>query len=190
MLPTLPEILKALFGTYLLARRHPDAPAMFDCSVDGFWRSLFAAVLALPANMLITARTVLDTPDIDYGMQDGIRDLMIYAVVWLAFPLVMVHVSTALGRREKLLDYLVPYNWMSVPVGYLFAVVSLIGFSGILAPGVEAVAFVLIYGAAVLLFQEVARRQLAVTSAVAFGIVVFDFVFSIVLMNLLESLSR
>ena len=50
MLPTPSEILKALYGVYLLARRHPDAPAMFDCSVDGFWRSLFAAVLVLPAH--------------------------------------------------------------------------------------------------------------------------------------------
>jgi hypothetical protein len=187
MLPSLSEIVKALYGTFLMARRHPDAPAMFDRSVDGFWRSLFAAVVALPANMLITARTVLNEPDVVYGVHDGVRDVMIYAIIWLAFPVIMIYVATALGRRDKLLDYLVPYNWASVPVGYLFAAVSLIGFTGVLTPGVEAITFVIVYGAAVLFFQEIARRQLAITGAMAIGIVVFDFLFSIVVMTMLES---
>ncbi|MDA1310862.1 MAG: hypothetical protein O2985_14805 [Proteobacteria bacterium] len=137
MLPTFSEILKSLYGVYLLARRHPDAPAMFDCSVDGFWRSLFAAVLVLPAHILITVRTLMAVSPVDYGVEDGVTDLLIYIIAWLAYPALMVPITKVLGRGERVLDYMVPYNWASVPIGYLFGAIALAGMTGLVSPDME-----------------------------------------------------
>lgn len=190
MLPTFSEILKSLYGVYLLARRHPDAPAMFDCSVDGFWRSLFAAVLVLPAHILITVRTLMAVSPVDYGVEDGVTDLLIYIIAWLAYPALMVPITKVLGRGERVLDYMVPYNWASVPIGYLFGAIALAGMTGLVSPDMELGLNIGSYASVVLLLAEVARRQLLIGPAMAAGIVVLDFVFSVVVITMLETFAQ
>ncbi len=187
MLPSFAELVKALYGTVLLARRHPDAAAMFNRTPEGFWNSLFAAVLALPAHAAIVARGMAYTGRTEYGPLDAVIDLMIYAIVWLAWPVLMAGVSSALGRGERFIDYIVPYNWVSAPIAYMFAAASLTGLYGVAPPGVEAVVTALCYTAATLMFVEVARRQLGLGIIMSFAIVVLDFVFSVAVVKVLES---
>ncbi len=190
MLSTLTETLKALYGVYLLARRHPDAPAMFNCSVDGFWRSLFAAVLVLPAHMLITVRAQMTVSPGEYGVDDGITDLLIYVIAWLAYPALMLPITKVLGRGERMIDYVVPYNWASVPIGYLFGVIALAGMAGLVSPDMEIGLNIGAYASVVLLLAEIARRQLLIGSAMAAGIVVLDFVFSVVVITMLKTFAQ
>jgi hypothetical protein len=190
VLSTLTETLKALYGVYLLARRHPDAPAMFNCSVDGFWRSLFAAVLVLPAHMLITVRTQMTVSPGEYGVDDGITDLLIYVIAWLAYPALMLPITKVLGRGERMIDYVVPYNWASVPIGYLFGVIALAGMAGLVSPDMEIGLNIGAYASVVLLLAEIARRQLLIGPAMAAGIVVLDFVFSVVVITMLKTFAQ
>jgi hypothetical protein len=190
VLSTFTEILKALYGVYLLARRHPDAPAMFDCSVDGFWRSLFAAVLVLPAHMLITVRTQMTVSPVEYGVDDGIIDLLIYVIAWLAYPALMLPITKVLGRGERIIDYMVPYNWASVPIGYLFGAITLAGMAGLVSPDIEMGLNIGAYASVVLLLAEIARRQLLIGPAMAAGIVVLDLVFSVVVITMLKTFAQ
>jgi hypothetical protein len=190
VLPTPSEILKALYGVYLLARRHPDAPAMFDCSVDGFWRSLFAAVLVLPAHTLITVRIQMTVSPVEYGVDDGIIDLLVYVIAWLAYPALMVPITRVLGRGERVIDYIVPYNWASVPIGYFFGAIALVGMTGLVSPDMEMGLNIGVYASVVLLLAEIARRQLLISPTMAAGIVVFDFVFSVVVITMLETFAQ
>jgi hypothetical protein len=46
-----------------------------------------------------------------------------YVIGWLAFPVLMLPTADLLGRRERYVDYMVAYNWTSVPVTVLLAMV-------------------------------------------------------------------
>jgi len=46
--PSAREMMYALYGAYRLARFDAGGMRYFDASIDGFWRSFFAAVLIAP----------------------------------------------------------------------------------------------------------------------------------------------
>ena len=191
MLPSLAEIVKALYGLFLFSRLHPSAPSLFDRSVDGFWKSLFAAVLVLPPHVLMTMRIVQDAPEnIPYGFGDGVTDLLIYVIVWLAYPVLMIPVTRVIGRHERFLDYIVPYNWAMVPVGYLLGVVTFLGTFGYVTRDTEINLFVIAYAVVALFLAELARRQLQVGPFLAFGVVMLDITFNVVVINLLETFAQ
>ena len=55
MTPSWREIVYGVFGAWRLFRRDSGAMTYFDDSVDGFWKSFFAAVLIAPAYGIIVA---------------------------------------------------------------------------------------------------------------------------------------
>jgi hypothetical protein len=52
-MPSYAEIQRALQGAWLLARGDTRGMGLFDLSVEGFWRSFAAALLAAPAYVLV-----------------------------------------------------------------------------------------------------------------------------------------
>ena len=175
---------------FLLARLHPNAPDMFDRSVDGFWKSLFAAVLVLPAHVLVTARIAQETPEATYGIDDIITELLIYIIVWLAYPVLMIAVTRVIGRRERFLDYIVPYNWTMVPVGYFLGAISWLRMFGYISQDTEINLFIIAYAAVSVFLAVIAQRQLAIGPIMAFGIVILDIMFNVVIINLLETFAQ
>ena len=191
MIPSLAEILKALYGLVLLARFHPGAPSLFDRTVDGFWKSLFAAVLVLPTHVLMTLRTVQDTPeDVPYNLGDVVTDLLIYVIIWLAYPVLMISVTKVINRRENFLDYIVPYNWAMIPIGYLLGTITWLGMFDHVTRDTEINLFIIAYAVVALFLAEIARRQLQVGPFLAFGIVILDIGFNVVVINLLETFAQ
>ncbi len=191
MLPSLAEILKALYGVFLFARLHPAAPGLFDRSVDGFWKSLFAAVLVSPAHIVMTKRIVEKAPaHVSYGIADVITDLLIYVIIWLAYPVLMIAVSRVIGRGERFLDYIVPYNWSMVPVGYVLGAITCLGMFGTITRDTEINFFIIAYAVVALFLAELARRQLQIGPFLAFAIVLLDIAFNVAVVNLLETFAQ
>jgi hypothetical protein len=191
MRPSLSEILKALYGVFLFARLHPSAPSLFNRSVDGFWKSLFAAVLVLPPHILMTKRIVDEKPEhVPYEFGDVITDLLIYVIIWLAYPVLMVAVTKVLGRRDRFLDYIVPYNWAMVPVGYLLGAITCLGMFGVVTRNTEINFFIIAYAVVALFLAELGRRQLQIGPFLAFAIVMLDITFNVAVMNLLETFAQ
>lgn len=185
--PSVLEITKALLGTLLFAGRRPSAPAMFTCTPEGFWRAILGQALAVPAYAMITMRAIEADPKASYGVSDGIVDVLIHVIVLLAYPAVLDHIASFLGRRDRLLDYLVPYLWVSIPVNYLVAAGSMVTDDVSLSPGFRATVGILIYGFALFLHWEIVRRQLSVGGSMAFGVMVFELVFTVSVMTVLAS---
>jgi len=135
----------------------------------------------------MTMRIVEEAPEqVPYGFGDAITDLLIYVIVWLAFPVLMIPVTKVIGRDERFLDYIVPYNWAMVPVGYLLGVVTTLGTFGFVTRDTEINLFVIAYAVVALFLAELARRQLQVGPFLAFGVVMLDITFNVVVINLLE----
>ena len=188
MLPTISQIAMALHGVWLIACRKPISKVHFDVSVEGFWKSLFAAALVLPANMIITYLTVIRLPEVDYDLYRATQDLLIYSVTWLLYPLLVINVCIFLDKYERALVYLVPYNWASVPLGYMFAAATVASGHIFNTSPLGSFLLTIVYAAAIFLFFEVGRQGLKISKLAAVGVVLFDFIYSIFLMSVLESL--
>src|SRR5271157_269836 len=135
------EIRLALSGTLRLARGDRGGLTCFDRSLDGFWRSFRAAVIAYPLYLvLLTMRVGVPEWQRSGGVRIVIVETIAYVIAWVAFPLIMLAVTRWLGREHRFFDFMVPYNWCQVPQSALFVLVGIESESGLLsAPVAEAI---------------------------------------------------
>lgn len=176
MLPSVQEIAAALQGAIRLARLDAGGLACFDRSLRGFWRSFFAAVIAAPARLFLLAATQEVPADID-TTRAVVVETISYVIQWLAFPVAMLLVVDLLKRRERFFDYLVAYNWSTIPQIILLVFVTLVGAALPDPLGQALLAFaqisILVYG------WFVAKVGLAVTGPTAVTLVMLDLVLTV-----------
>ena len=179
------EVRLALAGTWRLARGDRGGLFCFDRSLDGFWRSFRAAIIAYPFYLVLLAMRVSVG---DWQRSGGLRIVTVetigYVIGWVAFPLLMLTVTQHLGRAHRFFDFMVPYNWCQVPQSALFVLVGLAFESGMLGPrsaagiGLVAVVATLIYEWYV---WYIARVALDITGPTAVFIAVLDFVLGVLI---------
>jgi len=179
------EVRLALAGTWRLARGDRGGLFCFDRSLDGFWRSFRAAIIAYPFYLVLLAMRVSVA---EWQRSGGWRILAVetigYVIGWVAFPLLMLTVTQHLGRAHRFFDFMVPYNWCQVPQSALFVLVGLAFESGMLGPrsaagiGLVAVVATLIYEWYV---WYIARVALDITGPTAVFIAVLDFVLGVLI---------
>ncbi len=96
MIPPRAELVASLFGAWCLIKFDPRGLSYFNCSVEGFWRSFFAAIVALP---LFVALSSMHAYEIEAGSSGSFGvHLIRYAVGWVAFPIVMEILVRVLNR--------------------------------------------------------------------------------------------
>lgn len=187
-MPTWPEFATAMYGCFRLLRGDKSALAFFDQTLRGFWLSFSAAVFCLlPHLWLVTAEADLNAVEI--GGHFYISKVLLYAVSWLAFPVVILHITDMLGRRDRFFDYMVPYNWMSVPLNYLVMTISVGEVVGILPSAIAGLAFFAAFGLALWVLWTIAKTALDITGRQAAALVAFDFVFNHFLTEILSRVS-
>ena len=167
-----------------------DAQALelFDRSLAGFWRSFFAAVLAVPAHALLI---LWSSPAEVSGhpTQFLLAEAIAYVVHWTAYPLAMAFIAEWLGRGSRYFDYMVPYNWAGLVQVLVFFAVAVLRQSGVLPEAVGAVAGVVAL-IAILHFQwYIARVGLEISGPAAAGLVVLDLFLGILINRLTTSIS-
>ena len=121
----------ALAGALRLARGDPQGLGLFDASLDGFWRSFRAALIAYPFYLILLA--LRDAPA-GRAASSGWRILAVetigYVISWVAFPLLVLPLTRWLGRAHRFLLFMVAYNWCQVPQTVLFVAIGLAIASG------------------------------------------------------------
>ena len=183
------EVRSAIVGSLRLARGDRGGLACFDRTLDGFWRSFFAAVLSYPLYLvLLTMRVSAAEWEASGALRITLVETIGYVIAWVAFPLLMLSVSRWIGRQHRFLDFMVPYNWCQLPQSVLFVVVGIGSESGILgapaAQAIEAAAAI-----AVLVYEwYIARVALETSGAVATLVVLVDLVLGVVVSRAAGSL--
>lgn len=126
------EAAKGIYGAWRLAHGDRSGLAHFDTSIEGFWRSFAAAIVALPAYAVLVGLATADYPgEIHWGgvvLVEGIA----YALDWFAFPLAAVYLCRWLDRRGRYTRLIVALNWAKVIEAALMVPAALVGS---LAPG-------------------------------------------------------
>ncbi len=174
------EVVYSVFGAWRLARLDRGGMRHFDISLEGFWRSFFAAVIVAPAHIalvLLDGRHATDDTDwLGFWLVKAIA----YAAGWTAWPLVMFYMAKAIDREPAYLGYIVAYNWAQIIAAGLFFLVA-VGANTILPSGAIEVAFFLTTMLLLAYQWFIARAALDIGGGLAVGLVILDLVVSVMI---------
>ena len=185
MIPDRTEIASSFTGAWRLFRMDTDAMRLFNTSMDGFWRSFFAAVLALPSfAVAMTAQ---------FGKMDQAPDPVVaivlcalaYTASWIVFPVVAAIVVRPMGYGHHYVPYIVARNWAGALVAQVYLateILILLGiFSGYLGEFVQIILFVITlwYG------FMIARIALSATFSLATAMIVLSTALDVLISYLL-----
>ena len=170
-MPGLREIVAALYGAWRLMRFDANGMAWFNLSIEGFWRSFFAAILAAP---FFALSIILDLDEqaepVDGGAAAAVT-VLVYAIGWAIVPIVGIAITKLLGLTRGYIPLVVAFNWTAVPQAVVHAIAAVIATSGFAGAGVAnmllfaTVVYILIYE------WFVVRTALQTTPLTAVGIV-------------------
>ena len=97
MMP-LTEVVKALYGTYRLARFDTGGMRCFDISPLGFWCSFYAAAIVAPLYcLLLLVRFNIGDVETPLYRYLAIQTIA-YVIAWVAFPLAMAPFGVAVSH--------------------------------------------------------------------------------------------
>ena len=134
MIPVPPatEIAASIYGAWRLARRDPKGLEFFNRTLEGFWRSFFAAVVVAPGYLVIVGLTFVQRPP-DAGLGRVVLVMSItYVIKWVAFPVVMYHLAPTFDRQHRYLDFIVAWNWSQVIVILALLPIGLMNFGEVM----------------------------------------------------------
>ncbi len=183
----LAETLRSLHAAWRLACFDAKGLVAFNISASGFWRSFFAAVVALP----IYAFALV--PQLERAA-DGALFLTVeaihYIVAWIAFPLALIPVLRFLRLMPRYIPFVIAVNWTSVLQLVLFLPLNLLALAGSLQGDGAAFLFTLALSLSCIFRYFVARVALETTLGTALVLVAFDVVLGLLLTGLFDQLYR
>lgn len=180
------EASRSLSGAWGLLRRDPAAPTAFNATLDGFWRSFLAAVLLLPLDLAYLA--IIGPAEGAEQAAAGTRwtvNILVYVIGWAAWPLIAFYMTRLMDCRDRLLGYIVAYNWSQLLTGPFLIGLDVLGRMA-LPQEVSIVAN--IAGLAGVLFYEylIARQMLGVVAGKAIVLVMTAFLLALVLRDIAD----
>ncbi|MBT3790761.1 MAG: hypothetical protein HN725_09875 [Alphaproteobacteria bacterium] len=169
-MPAWPEISSSLYGVWRLARRDPGGMNYLNLSVDGFWQSFFAALLAAPAYVIILLVQRASTAE----EATWLPDISSYLLGWICWPLLALVVTRMLNLSQNFIPYIIAYNWANVLHINFLLPIAIITHGGVMPDGMAVVLSLLATLAVLLYMWWVARVALGATTGVAIGFVILD----------------
>jgi len=177
---TVREIAYSVYGAWRLAHLDPRGMEHFNTSLEGFWRSFFAAVIVAPAQVAIILIQAEDGAQDRDPLSDWLVTVIAYVVSWTAWPLIMFHVAQAIDRSASYLRYVVAYNWAQVIGAAALLIVAVVA-AAILPPGAMKPALFMTWMTVLAYVWFIARTALGITGMLAAGLVVIDFFLTVVI---------
>jgi hypothetical protein len=173
-MPDRAEVLAALYGAYRLAWFDASGMTYFNLTVEGFWRSFFAAVLVAPAYaVLVGMQTAGETEEFNLALL-LLREGIGYVMAWCAFPLVALVLTRLLGLDRNYVPLVVAHNWSAVLQTAAFVAVVLLG--AVLAEGLGTLVVTLATGAILVYQWFVIRTALQSSGGIALMLLLVDLI--------------
>lgn len=112
-MPDRQEIWSSIYGALRLAFFDETGHSHFNVSVEGFWRSFFAAVLVAPGYILLASQGIV-AGDQSLSVWMVFVHALIYVVSWAIFPLAAFFVIDMLKLGHRFTGLIVAVNWAAV----------------------------------------------------------------------------
>jgi len=173
-MPDREEVLRSLYGVYLLARMDPSGMGHLNLTVEGFWRSFFAAVLVAPAYAILVGLQVASEEEPVNPRLLLLTESIGYVLAWGAFPLIAIVLTRLLGLGRNYVALIVALNWTAVLQTALFLAVVLLNP---LLPEILGTLAITLTTGAILVYQWfVIRTALETTGGVALMLLLVDLI--------------
>ena len=133
MVAVLGETARALYGAYRMARLDPTGMDYFRNTRGAFWRSFNAAIIIAPfyAGLLLMRYQIGEISASAFRF--FLVEVISYIIIWVAFPVVVDLIVTAMNRREKYIRFIIAYNWAKVLQNLIYLPVAILTINGILS---------------------------------------------------------
>ncbi len=182
------DIAMAVYGSYRLARLDRQGMAFFDGSVEGFWRSFYAALIVAPGFSFIVMTHLGEAAANVSWPRLLIVEGAAYVIRWVAYPLAMVYIADMLDRWDRYLGYIVAYNWSSIiQIAVILPVLGL-AETGMVPENVGNLLAVIVEAAILFYLWFIARAALAIGAGPAAALVVFDLILSLFISGLADGM--
>ena len=170
-----------LSGAVRLVRLDTQALAYFGDTAADFWRSFLAAAAVAPLFLLYLVIRFFESETGGSFPTYLFAQMLAYAIAWLAFPLVMLYAAPVLQKEDRMVRYLVAYNWLSLIQNGVYLPVVMLGITGTFAQGLSnfLAMIALIWVLGMTLF--VTRKALEVPFGMAAVIVVTDLLLGVLI---------
>ena len=175
MMPDRQEIFASLYGAWRLAGFDENGMSYFNISVEGFWRSFFAAVILAPFYLLSVSHD-LTMPEGGFSFWAILVHFGTYAAGWILFPLVAFFATDLLSLGHRFTALIVAVNWSSVLIVGFFMLTSLI--TTLMQGGAAYIFGVAVTTAVIVYHWFVMRTALETTTLIAMAFVLFNLVLS------------
>ncbi len=170
------ELRASLAGLVALLRLDRSAPARFNISIEGFWRSFYlAAPIAFVLHYLAQAL---------YGegdMGNPLLRLLIFALAWISFPLVMLALGAVLGLNARYVPFIIVYNWSQLLPAIVTVLIGAGHMLGLVSPGGMSSLLLVLIVLKLGLTAYIAHLTLETGPGTAFGIALVDLLLEFVL---------
>lgn len=142
MIPTLSELVSAVQGAWKLMLWDRGGLTRFDMTIEGFWRSFYAPLAAIPAVLLVylahlamIAETAALNPDAGLpetpatGAYLAIKTASYVSEV-VIFPLLMILVARRVELSARYVPFIIAWNWVNAVIIGLLAIPHLLYLTG------------------------------------------------------------
>lgn len=188
------EVVRGVVGAWRVFIGAPDAMRHFDTSIDGFWRSFLAIIPIAPvyaltslAEFRATQASLPEGTVLDGGVFFWEQAITL-ALDWVTLPLLLAALAGFLGFRQTYPAFIVVRNWATVVMIVPFALISLLDALGPLPEDAIVFPSLIALGFALRMMYMAARIALKARWDLAVGIVILDFLTSLLIVTLLARL--
>lgn len=188
MIPSLREIVASLYGSWRLAHFDRTGIAYFDKTVEGFWRSFFAAILVVPLYAIMLGLRYAADGEPGSPMHYGLVEAVSYLISWFAYPVVMLSLTEALDCRDRFVGYIVAYNWSMVLQNCLLIPIATLNALQVLGPDIATLLWLVAVVAVLAYLWFIVRAGLGVPPLTAVGIVSVDVLLSLLINAITDNL--
>ncbi len=138
-MPSFEEIQHYFSAVWRTMTGHPEALNNLNTDADGFWRSFYAILIALPPMLIgwveIAAR-LTDGDETALRLINTVKLATIDMIVWLLPLLIIGFLSRSLGLERRFSTYVVATNWATALFAWIYAPLS---FLNLLLPDLSPV---------------------------------------------------
>jgi hypothetical protein len=188
MIPSSREVASSLYGTWRLAHFDRGGMAYFDASVDGFWRSFFAALIVAPLYAVMLGLRYAAAGEPGDPVHYGLIEAVSYLISWFSYPVAMHALTGLLGCRDRFLGYMVAYNWSLVLQNAVLVPIAMLNALQAMGPDAAGVLWLVAIVAVLAYLWFIARAGLDVPPLTAVGIVSIDVLLSLLVSGVTDRL--